>query len=121
MNILLLKYLIEDLEKKNGNAYEEIASGCCLGKSRIKLLHIFPLGNKNNTFLLFYLKQTERFTNLSFSFNKLSDQLRLVLTRRTFLGERYLEKLLLHPILLLNYFICYKPGLRVFWTKLNRT
>lgn len=69
----------------------------------------------------FYLKQTEPFTNLSFSLNKPSKQHRLVLTSRTFPGERYLEKLLLHPILLLNYFIRYKLGLRVFWTKLNRT
>lgn len=34
-----------------------------------------------------YLKQIEPFTNLSFSLNKLSDQLSLILTRRTFPGE----------------------------------
>lgn len=120
VNILLLKYLIENLEKKNGNAYEEIASGCCSGKSRIKLLHTFPLENKNNAFLLL-LKTNRIIYKSSFSLYKPSDQLRLVLTSRIFPGERYLEKLLLHPILLLSYFIHYKPSLRIFGTKLNRT
>lgn len=54
MNILLLKYLIEDLEKKNGNVYEEIVFGFCSGKSRIKSLYIFFLGNKNNVFLFLF-------------------------------------------------------------------
>jgi hypothetical protein len=58
VNILLLKYLIEDLERTDGNVYEETTSGFCSGKSRIKLLHIFPPGNKNNAFL--FLLKTNR-------------------------------------------------------------
>lgn len=67
VNILLLKYLIKYLEKKNGNVYEEIASGFCSGKSWIQLLHIFPLGNENDAFLL--LLKTNRTIYKSFIFS----------------------------------------------------
>lgn len=64
-------------------AVERVESSCCIfSPSRIKIMPSY-----------FYLKQTEPFTNLSFSLTKPSDQLRLVVTSRTFPGERYLEKL----------------------------
>lgn len=81
---------MEDLEEKNGNVYEEIASGVYSGKGRIKSLHIFSPGNKSNTFL--FLFKTNRTSYRSFfSLNKLSDQLRLALASRSFPKERVRE------------------------------
>lgn len=92
------------------SAVEGLESSCWIFSPQgIKIMHSSS-----------YLKQTEPFTNPSFSLNKPSDQLRLVLTRELSLGKDNLEKLLLHPILLLNYFIHYQPGIIISQTKLNR-
>lgn len=56
------------------------SSGCVFFLPGIKATHSY-----------FYLKQTEPATALSFSLNKLSDQLRLALASRSFPKERVRE------------------------------
>jgi hypothetical protein len=59
------------------SAVERVESSCCIFFPQgIKIMHSCS-----------YLKQTELFKNLSFSLNKLSDQLRLVLTSKLSLGR----------------------------------
>lgn len=59
------------------------STSCIFSPWGIKIMHFSS-----------YLKQTEPFTDLSFSLNKPSNQFRLVLKSRTFPGGKYLEKLL---------------------------
>lgn len=73
---------------------ERAESSCC----------IFFLQGIKATHSYFYLKQTKPVTDLSFSLNKLSDQLRLALASRSFPKERVRE-IMISFFLFLHYII----------------